>query len=66
MAAGPRVVSDDLSGVDRAAVAEEEARFRYPGGKRLPDRQALQGILFVLHTGVDCAPNAGGKARAIA
>src|SRR5919106_2000687 len=27
-------------------------RFRYPGRKRLPDRQALEGILFVLHTGV--------------
>src|SRR5690242_18777326 len=24
----------------------------YPGRKRLPDRQALQGILFVLHTGI--------------
>jgi transposase len=29
-----------------------ERRFRYPGRKRLPDRQALQGILFVLHTGI--------------
>src|SRR5207248_9382425 len=27
-------------------------RFRYPGRRRLPDRQALQGILFVLHTGI--------------
>src|SRR5204863_8377459 len=26
--------------------------FRYPGRKRLPDRQALQGILFVLYTGI--------------
>jgi hypothetical protein len=26
-----------------------ERRFRYPGRKRLPDREALQGILFVLH-----------------
>jgi transposase len=30
----------------------KERRFRYPGRKRLPDRQALQGILFVLHTGI--------------
>ena len=29
-----------------------ERRFRYPGRKRLPDRQALQGILFVLHSGM--------------
>ena len=27
-------------------------RFRYPGRRRLPDRQALLGILFVLHTGI--------------
>jgi transposase len=39
-------------GVDRAAVAEEAAALSLPGRKRLPDRQALQGILFVLHTGV--------------
>ena len=25
---------------------------RYPGRKPLPDRKALQGILFVLHTGI--------------
>jgi transposase len=30
----------------------KERRYRYPGRKRLPDRQALQGILFVLHTGI--------------
>jgi transposase len=30
----------------------KERRFRSPGRKRLPDRQALQGILFVLHTGI--------------
>jgi len=29
-----------------------ERRFRYPGRKRLSDLQALQGILFVLHTGM--------------
>ncbi len=27
-------------------------RFRYPGRKRLGDRETLQGILFVLHTGI--------------
>jgi transposase len=29
-----------------------ERRFRYPRRKGLPERQALQGILFVLHTGI--------------
>ncbi len=27
-------------------------RYRYPGRKRLEDRAALNGILFVLHTGI--------------
>ena len=27
-------------------------RSRFPGRKRLPDREALQGILFVLYTGI--------------
>ena len=29
---------------------KRQRRFRYPGRKPVPDRQALQGILFVLHT----------------
>ncbi|GHG50435.1 hypothetical protein GCM10018779_10540 [Streptomyces griseocarneus] len=29
-----------------------ERRFRYPGRKRLPDREVLCGILYVLHTGI--------------
>ncbi len=29
-----------------------ERRFRYPGRKRLDDRRALCGILFVLYTGI--------------
>jgi transposase len=29
-----------------------ERRFRFPGRNRRPDRGALQGILFVLHTGI--------------
>ena len=40
-------------GADRAVVAEGGAALPYPGRKRLPDRQALQGILFVLHTGIE-------------
>src|SRR5919206_3546791 len=29
-----------------------QRRYRYPGRKRIPDRQALTGILFVLKTGI--------------
>src|SRR3954447_11016007 len=29
-----------------------ERRYRYPGRKRIPDRRALTGILFVLKTGI--------------
>ena len=39
-------------GAGRAAAAEAERRFRYPGRKPFDDRLALQGILFVLHTGI--------------
>jgi transposase len=36
----------------RAAASEEGAALPLSGRKRLCDRQALQGILFVLHTGI--------------
>ena len=52
MAAKPWVVSDELWGRIEPLLPKVERRFRYPGRKRLPDRQALQGILFVLHTGI--------------
>jgi transposase len=39
-------------GAGRALLPKKERRFRYPGRKRLDDRLALQGILFVLHTGI--------------
>jgi transposase len=52
MAPAPWVVSDGLSGRIAPLLPRVERRFRYPGRKRLPDRQALQGILFVLHTGI--------------
>jgi hypothetical protein len=29
-----------------------QQRFRYPGHKPLDDRRVLEGILFVLHTGI--------------
>jgi transposase len=49
---GPWVVSDELWQRVEPLLPKVERRFRYPGRKRLPDRQALQGILFVLHTGI--------------
>ena len=52
MAVAPWVVSDELWRRIERLLPKVERRFRYPGRKRLPDRQALQGILFVLHTGI--------------
>ena len=52
MSAKPWVVSDELWERIEPLLPRAERRFRYPGRKRLPDRQALQGILFVLHTGM--------------
>jgi transposase len=52
MATAPWIVSDELWELVEPLLPRKERRFRYPGRKRLPDRQALQGILFVLHTGM--------------
>jgi transposase len=52
MAVAPWIVSDELWELVEPLLPKKERRFRYPGRKRLPDRQALQGILFVLHTGI--------------
>ena len=52
MAVAPWVVSDELWSRVEPLLPKIERRFRYPGRKRLPDRQALQGILFVLYTGI--------------
>jgi transposase len=52
MAVAPWVVSDGLWERIEALLPSVERRFRYPGRKRLGDREALQGILFVLHTGI--------------
>ena len=48
MATAPWIVSDELWSRIEPLLPKVERRFRYPGRKRLPDRQALQGILFVL------------------
>jgi transposase len=52
MAVAPWIVSDGLWQRVEPLLARVERRFRYPGRKRVPDRQALEGILFVLHTGI--------------
>ncbi len=52
MSIAPWIVSDGLWERVEPLLPEVERRFRFPGRKRLPDRQALQGILFVLHTGI--------------
>jgi transposase len=52
MAVAPWVVSDGLWERIEPLLPRVERRFRYPGRKRLDDRAALQGILFVLHTGI--------------
>src|SRR5213592_2321410 len=52
MASAPWIVSDALWSRIEPLLPKMERRFRYPGRKRLPDRQALQGILFVLYTGI--------------
>src|SRR5204862_3196364 len=52
MAVAPWIVSEELWKRIEPLLAKVERRFRYPGRKRVPDREALQGILFVLHTGI--------------
>jgi transposase len=52
MAVAPWIVSDELWERIEQLLPKVERRFRFPGRKRLPDRPALQGILFVLHTGI--------------
>jgi transposase len=39
-------------GAGRAVAAEEAAALPLSGAQAVPDREALQGILFVLYTGI--------------
>jgi len=48
----PWIVSDELWKLIEPLLPTHPRRFRYPGRKRLPDRPALCGILFILHTGI--------------
>src|SRR6266571_5489529 len=45
-------VTDELWTLAEPLIPKVERRYRYPGRKRVPDRQALAGILFVLKTGI--------------
>ena len=52
MAVSPWMVSDELWELAQQLLPRTQRRFPYPGRKRLDDRAALQGILFVLRTGI--------------
>lgn len=45
-------ISDEFWAAVEPLLPVRDRRFRYPGRKRLPDREALQGIIFVLSTGI--------------
>jgi transposase len=46
------LVPDELWEVVEPLIPRVERRYRYPGRRRVPDRQVLTGILFVLKTGI--------------
>jgi transposase len=48
----PWIVSDGLWERFEPLLPKKERRFRYPGRRPFDDRLVLQGILFVLHTGI--------------
>src|SRR5262245_8147877 len=52
MASAPWIVSEELWARVEPELPNVKRRFRSPGRKRLDDRAALQGILFVLYTGI--------------
>ena len=46
------LVSDELWAIVEPLIPKVSRRFKHPGRKRIPDRQVLTGILFVLQTGI--------------
>ena len=46
------LVPDELWEVVEPLIPQVKRRYRYPGRKRIDDRRALAGILFVLKTGI--------------
>jgi transposase len=49
---GPITVDDGLWERVETLIPVKRPRFRSPGHKRLDDRRTMNGILFVLHTGI--------------
>jgi transposase len=45
-------IDDRLWAEIEPLIPPRERRFRHPGRKALPDRLVLNGILYVLHTGI--------------
>lgn len=52
----PWEVSDGLWERIEPLLPRKRRRFRYPGRKPFDDRRVLQGILFVLHSGIGWEP----------
>src|SRR3974390_2515141 len=48
----PWIVDDELWALIAPLLPARPRRFRYPGRRPLDDRLVLQGVLFVLHTGI--------------
>lgn len=48
----PWEVGDELWSVIEPLLPRHERRYRNPGRKRIDDRRTLQGVLFVLYTGI--------------
>jgi transposase len=48
----PRLVDDELWELIAPLLPRCPRRYRYPGRRRFDDRQVLNGILFVLTTGI--------------
>ncbi len=46
------IVSDELWEIVEPLIPKVERRYRYPGRKRVADRKALTGILYVLKSGI--------------
>jgi transposase len=46
------LVSDELWAIVEPLLPKVERRYRFPGRKRIDDRNVLTGILFVLQTGI--------------
>jgi transposase len=48
----PRLVDDELWELIAPLLPRRTRRYRYPGRRRLDERKVLNGILFVLTTGI--------------